>query len=236
MKFDFDDFRVKPLTLKITFKESILLPSLKSPRKAIARLIMGKKLWNENICFHSCLFFKDTDSPTKFLMTKREVTTHEHFATFRILNYVLRLKKIVEIGVQLGNSTIPLLESAIENDGFVTSIDIKPCIEAKQRIKQLGYNTRWKFIQSDSLKVNWNEQIDHLFIDGEHTYEQVFKELEKFEPFVREQGIITLHDIVSEPVQSAISDYIRDKNNLKYFQYYNSYGLGVIYKTGSTVK
>jgi len=215
---------------KHSFKKRVLLPTIHSPRKAIARLIMGKKLWYENTLIHTCLMFKNTDSPTKSLMTKKEVSIHEHLATLCLLNYVLGLKRIVEIGTQLGNSTIALLESAFENDGFVTSIDIDECDEAKQKIKQLGYDSRWKLIQSDSLKIDWNEPIDHLFIDGNHTYEQVIKELTKFEPFVREHGIITLHDIVEERIQNAVFDYIKNKSNLKYFEYYNCNGLGVIYK------
>jgi len=224
------NFKNTSLNPKMSFKRRILDPTLKSPRKAIARLIMGEKLWSKSTLLHSCLHFDGDDSPTKFLMTQRDVTTHEHFATFHILNYILKLKKIVEIGVQHGNSSIALLESAIENDGFVTSIDIDECIEAKKRIKQLGYDTRWKFIQSDSLKVNWNEDIDHLFIDGLHTYDQLYKELEKFEPFVKKHGIITIHDIDNKILQNAISDYIQNKANLKYFEYYNCLGLGVIYK------
>ena len=81
------NFKDTPINPKMSFKKRILDPSLKSPRKAIARLIMGEKLWSKSTLLHSCLHFDGDDSPTKFLMTQRDVTTHEHFATFHILCY-----------------------------------------------------------------------------------------------------------------------------------------------------
>jgi hypothetical protein len=78
--------------------------------------------------------------------------------------------------------------------------------------------------------VDWNEGIDHLYIDGKHTYQQVFSELKKFEPFVRKGGIITLHDFVEFDVRNAIYDFLKDRNDLKLYKYYNNNGLAVIFK------
>jgi len=40
-----------------------------------------------------------------------------------------------------------------------------------------------------------NNQLDILFIDGDHSYEGVKKDFELYLPFVRENGIIAFHDI-----------------------------------------
>ncbi len=44
------------------------------------------------------------------------------------------------------------------------------------------------------LKAN---KIDFLFIDGDHSYEGVKKDFERYKPFIRDGGIIAFHDIVS---------------------------------------
>lgn len=203
--------------------------AISSPRKAIARLVLGKKLWNESFHGHSCASFKHAKSPTEILMTNVDGTTHEHYATFKILNHIYKVKTIVEIGVNTGESTVPFIESIMNDNGFVTSIDIRPCNIAKQRIKELGYEKNWKFIQSDSLKVDWKKPIDHLYIDGLHTYDQVTGELKKYEPFVNK--IITIHDLYLDEVRDAILDFIKDRQDLKYFEYYNCFGMGIILKS-----
>lgn len=92
--------------------------------------------------------------------------------------------------------------------------------------------------QLDStLSIEWTDEIDHLFIDSDHSYNHVLLELEKFEPFVKVGGFITLHDIsrLSE-VLKAIKDYIKDRPHLRLYKYYNNNGLGVIRKIGEGPK
>ena len=122
-------------------------------------------------------------------------------------------------------------QCAKELDGKLTSIDIDPCLGAKKRIKEKQLEANWKFIQNDSLSLVWNESIDHLFIDGTHTYEQVTKELKKFEPFVNDGGIITLHDIIHDiPIMDAAEDYVKNKSYLSLYKMLNNNGLGIIFK------
>lgn len=44
-----------------------------------------------------------------------------------------------------------------------------------------------------------NELADFLFIDGSHEYEDVRKDFDNYSPFIREGGIIALHDISYSP-------------------------------------
>jgi len=48
------------------------------------------------------------------------------------------------------------------------------------------------------------ERLDFLFIDGDHTYEGVKQDFEKYSPHVKEGGIIAFHDIVDRPEHSEI--------------------------------
>lgn len=48
------------------------------------------------------------------------------------------------------------------------------------------------FILADSNDVSWNLPIKVLFIDGEHRYDQVKREWEKYTPFVK--GWVFFHD------------------------------------------
>ena len=108
-------------------------------------------------------------------------------------------------------------------------MDIDPCNDAKKLISDLDLTNSWEFIQSDDLKNDWKKPIDHLFIDTSHTYEQTLAELEKFTPFVKPGGIITLHDIISCPeVLSAINDYIKNKPHIKFYKFFHNNGLGVL--------
>lgn len=44
-------------------------------------------------------------------------------------------------------------------------------------------------------RIFGHESIDFLFIDGDHTYEGAKKDYQLYSPFVREGGLIALHDV-----------------------------------------
>lgn len=50
------------------------------------------------------------------------------------------------------------------------------------------------FILGDSLEVEWDKPIKVLFIDGEHRYDRVKGEWEKYSPFIVEGGWVFFHD------------------------------------------
>lgn len=51
----------------------------------------------------------------------------------------------------------------------------------------------------EKIKSCFEEPIDFLFIDGDHTYDGVKSDFEMYKPLVAENGIIALHDIVHHP-------------------------------------
>ncbi len=170
------------------------------------------------------------------IYSKQLSDIYQHLTTLYMLTVELNLKTILELGTRDGKSTIALLQAAHQIDGEVYSVDIDPCLEARNVIKKHRLDDRWIFIQQDDLKLEWNRPIDHLFIDTTHEFEQTMKELEKYEPYVKVGGIISLHDIIACPdIIKAVEAYLRNRNDLRLYKYLHNNGLGVIFK-GSTNK
>jgi len=45
-------------------------------------------------------------------------------------------------------------------------------------------------------KILGGEELDFLFIDGDHTYEGVRRDFEMYSPLVRRGGVVAFHDVV----------------------------------------
>jgi predicted O-methyltransferase YrrM len=58
--------------------------------------------------------------------------------------------------------------------------------------------------QVDSLLGG--EQLDFLFIDGDHSYDGVKQDFESYSPLVREGGLIGFHDIAAPPGRGPVID------------------------------
>ncbi len=211
---------------------SKLKTGLKNPKKGLEYLILGEKNYNtlQNMNTHSCFSIKNAQTPLESQMIQ-PTDIHEHLQTLHMLTIELNLKNILELGTRTGESTIALLSATKELGGKMTSVDVDPCQEVKEKVKQLNLEGYWNFIQHDDLKLEWNQQIDHLFIDTSHTYEHTIEEFKKFEPFVRKGGLITLHDIVScPPVLDAINDFIKNRDDIHFYKFFHNNGLGVLRK------
>lgn len=203
---------------------------LTHPGKTLQYLVLGKEKYEilQNLKNHSCTSGIKPSSPLESRMII-PTDIHEHLSTLYMLTVEFNLKKILELGTRTGESTVALLEAAKKIGGNVTSIDIDSCLDAKKLVTSVHLEDCWNFIQGDDLAVKWDGEIDHLFIDTSHTYEQTIAELTKFVPFVKPGGIVTLHDIISCPeVLSAINDYLRDKKNIKFYKFFNNNGLGIL--------
>lgn len=219
--------------------------AIRNPSLSLAYLIFGKEKFYKLINEHSCLYFKKPSNYLEQLMVER-TSMHEHLPTLYMLTIEFNLKNILELGTQFGNSTIVLLLAAKEINGKVATVDVDPCLDARDKIKNLQLDKWCTFVQNDDLNVEWNEPIDHLFIDSNHSYNHVLEQLQKYEPFVKPGGFITMHDIVMHeflpdgtPTQKindinsvlrAINDYIKNRNDLRFYKYFNCNGLGVIRK------
>jgi predicted O-methyltransferase YrrM len=206
--------------------------ALINPKKALSYLFLGKEKFHalRNLSEHSCFQIESSSILESYMTHPTDI--HEHLQTLYMLTIELNLKNTLELGTRTGESTVSLLLAAKEVNGKVTSIDIDSCNDAKEKVKKSNLESFWNFHQTDDLKLKWEDQIDHLFIDTSHTYDQTLAELQKFEPWVRKGGLISLHDIVScPPVLRAINDYILERNDIKFYKFFHNNGLGILRKS-----
>ncbi|KKM86893.1 hypothetical protein LCGC14_1274510, partial [marine sediment metagenome] len=94
-----------------------------------------------------------------------------HLITLFSMAITLKAKKILELGTQVGNSTLPLLQAAHFTGATVESVDIKPTRFEKKCPDQ--FRKHWTFYCSDALEFLRNLPSDKIydlvFIDDDHT-------------------------------------------------------------------
>lgn len=138
----------------------------------------------------------------------------------------IRPKRVLEIGVQGGQSTKSMLLAMAKNDlGILTSIDHK----RRQELLDGEYpdvKKYWNFIRGDSHSpetleavkevLGDDEYYDILFIDGDHTYEGVKKDFMTYRDLVKPGGLILMHDTVNrnEGVKEFWKEITWEKFNL----------------------
>ncbi len=137
-----------------------------------------------------------------------------------IKNKISDIKNInvLELGVQNGNSTNMFLEICNQNDGYLTSIDIKDC-------SSVSTDKRWKFILSSDdnfelvEKFIANKQFDVLFIDSYHEPNHVKKVFFHYFKFLKKDALIFIDDVMWLPyIKNGVkdNDFIERINRLTF--------------------
>ncbi len=194
---------------------------------------------------------------------------HEHLPVFVQAVKDTQAKKVIELGVRYGVSTIAWLH-ALENQGHLWSVDCSfpvPASEYKNpdwtpnyhptppgsldginlldHQGPLGVQEHWSFflgydIWPSILEALPKKNVDIIFIDTNHVYEETLVELDLYYPRVRKGGRIFLHDTAIEitgnattpqppfPVRTAMEEFC-DKNDLKFENNPRCSGLGTIF-------
>jgi predicted O-methyltransferase YrrM len=131
-----------------------------------------------------------------------------HVLTCFSMAMQIHAKKILELGVRTGNTTLPFLCAAKELGGMVHSVDL----DATTFHCPDDLRVYWKFFQSDA--ISWLEQqrsqgaqYDLVYIDDWHAYDHVQRELEIIDSMVTPSSIILLHDLM---YSNAQPDYRSD--------------------------
>jgi predicted O-methyltransferase YrrM len=140
---------------------------------------------------------------------------------------------VVELGARSGFSTVALLAGVEATGGRLYSVDI----ETPQWPEEMWSHPQLTFIQGDDLSVRDQipQEIDVLFIDTSHHYEQTLAELYLYGESAR---VILMHDTDLEnpymappepayPVRVAMQEWCT-KVGRSYVEREGSYGMGII--------
>jgi hypothetical protein len=137
---------------------------------------------------------------------------------------------VLELGVRGGNSTVALLAGLEERGGTLWSVDIDPASAAV-----FAGHAQWRFILADSrdesavVGAGVPDELDVLFVDTDHTYEQVRDELAIWGDKVVDGGLILFHDTDTFPaIRPAISEWC-GRRRVPFELVGGSNGLGIAY-------
>lgn len=117
-------------------------------------------------------------------------------------------KLVAEVGVKFGRTTFFLLDNI--PDLTVYAIDTNISMFYNDEIKE-KYKDRLIPIQGYSYTVVDqlpNNYFDLIFIDADHSYESVKKDILKYTPKLKENGILSGHDIDYPGVNKAVNELI----------------------------
>lgn len=120
-----------------------------------------------------------------------------HVLTCFSMAMQIQAKKILELGVRTGNTTLPFLCAAKELGGMVHSVDLD---DTTFRCPD-DLRVYWNFFQSDAIawldqRAREGSQYDLVYIDDWHAYDHVKRELELIESMVTPSSVILLHDLM----------------------------------------
>lgn len=187
---------------------------------------------------------------------------NEHLPTFVAAVQELDAQMIVELGVRYGVSTIAWLYGLhLHGDGHLWSVDCSFPVPANPASElgcdnvnlldpqgPLGVCEYWSFLLGydtwdEVLNMLPRSDVDIVFIDTNHVYEETLVELNLYYPRVRAGGRIYLHDTAIPttgnattpqppyPVRTAMEEFCKAWD-LNYENNPNNSGLGTIYCEG----
>lgn len=119
-----------------------------------------------------------------------------HLMTLFSIAISMKAKRILELGVRNGDSTLPFILAASCTRGTVQSVDINDT----KFICPDNLRDYWRFYKQDSLeflkKLDRSTPYDIIYIDDWHAYEHVKEELQIIDGLVSMKSIIILHDLM----------------------------------------
>jgi hypothetical protein len=137
---------------------------------------------------------------------------------------------VLELGVRSGISTTALLAGVEDHGGTLWSVDIDPA-----SAEVFAGHPDWRFVLADSRDTSalaaagLPNDLDVLFVDTIHTFEQVRDELAMWGDRVRPGGVIVFHDTDLFPeIRPAISAWC-DQRRVPVLYLARSCGLAVAY-------
>jgi len=170
---------------------------------------------------------------------------HRKFAEWLVKN--LNPEVIVDLGVDYGYSTfsfaIPRIGKVYGIDNFSGDDFIGHSsrqydfVMMKREKLHLGENVEIIKGTFDDVAKTWDKSIDILHIDGSHHYEDVKKDFETWSKFVKDDGVILLHDTAIEQYNGkeyGVKKFF-DELDMPKFTFEHSFGLGVVSKNPAVI-
>jgi predicted O-methyltransferase YrrM len=123
----------------------------------------------------------------------------QHVMTLFAIAIQTKSRRILELGVRDGTTTLPLLLGASLCDGKLTSVDLnKTSFSTPPEFEKYH-----EFIQDNAISflqksVDSNKIYDLIFIDDDHNYEHVKKEMEYVTKLMTGSTLVLLHDLMAE--------------------------------------
>jgi len=159
-----------------------------------------------------------------------QVTQQVRAELVDFLNLLLdnKVKNMLQIGLGHWASTHFALSLLIDN---ITTIEYDK--EFIERYKPQMDSDFEKIIQGDSTLVHSDitEEFDAVFIDGNHSYEYVKKDLENYLPKVKDGGIVALHDVNFEGERYGSPRVLRESGyNWNFISHSKEVGIAYIIK------
>lgn len=139
----------------------------------------------------------------------------------------LNAVRILEIGTDKGYSLRLFCKFLKATGGHIWSIDIADPNFKKSWMR--GFKN-YTLIKADSLLIRWKQPVDLLYLDGKHTFEQVYQELELYGDHAK---VIMSHDIMNVSDECGVMEAFQAyawKHQLPLTIYPGVCGLGVIWK------
>ena len=149
-----------------------------------------------------------------------------------MLEMVLNTKAqvILETGTNIGDSSRIWLEGLSKTGGELWTIDVKE------------YDNSWAdgiknihFIRGSSTEIPWDKPIDILYLDSDHSYGHVTRELVKFGPYVKEGGAIVMNDTCHHEcgweVTQALRHFMLAAGLCHWTENVRGYGLAIVQVT-----
>lgn len=110
-------------------------------------------------------------------------------------------KRIVELGVRGGISTVAWLAAVHANEGHLWAVDVNPVpghVRTAERCTSIrGRSTDPAVVQAITSAAD-GEGLDLVFVDTDHTYELTAQEIGTWAPLVRTGGMLVFHDVAVE--------------------------------------
>ena len=216
---------------------------------------------NKKIVLHYLRQFSSNDSEeifnfisNKFIKAFKPMQIKEEFVALLDILKEINPQVIMEIGTANGGTLFSFCKLA-QGDATIISIDLPkgsfgggypdwkiPFYKAFAKREQKLYLLRKDSHKQDTLeeikKILNGNQLDFLFIDGDHSYEGVKKDFEMYSSFVKKGAIVAFHDIAPNglpELTGGVPKFWKEiKNKYNFYEYVENinqegYGIGVLF-------